>query len=29
LNSLALGKLSDEITGILEAAAKEIGEKYK
>ncbi len=29
LAALAAGKLSDEITGILEEAAKEIGEKYK
>jgi len=29
LAELAKGKLSDEITGVLEEAAKEIGEKYK
>ena len=29
LASLAQGKLSDEITGVLNATAKEIGEKYK
>lgn len=29
LASLAQGKLSDEITGVLDATAKEIGEKYK
>jgi len=29
LASLAQGKLSDEITGVLESVAKEIGEKYK
>ena len=29
LAALAQGKLSDDITGVLEAAAKEVGEKYK
>jgi F-type H+-transporting ATPase subunit alpha len=29
LAELAKGKLSDEITGVLEAAAEEVGEKYK
>jgi F-type H+-transporting ATPase subunit alpha len=29
LAALAAGKLSDEITGVLEEAAKEIGEKFK
>ena len=29
LAALAQGKLSDEITGVLEATAKEIGEKFK
>jgi len=29
LAALAQGKLSDEITGVLESVAKEIGEKYK
>jgi len=29
LAALAQGKLSEDITGVLEAAAKEVGEKYK